>query len=236
MVLRYKNLIIIGTSHIARQSYKEVRHLILTEMPGIIALELDKQRLAALMSKERPRPNLALIKHIGLKGYLFTLIGSYIQKKLGSKVGVLPGEEMKEAIRLAQKLQLRLALIDQDILVTMKEFSKTFTWKERFRFIADVFKGIFFKKKQLKKYGLENLDLSKVPSQATINKLIQDLKYRYPNIYKSLIVDRNRVMAKNLTGLMKHFPDKKILAIVGAGHEEAILKLVKTKYIKTSTT
>jgi len=236
MALKFKNLTLIGSSHIAKESYKEVEHFIMTENPGIIALELDRQRLAAIMSKERPKPGFGLIKQIGLKGYLFTLIGSYIQRKLGSKVGVLPGEEMKTAVQLAKKLNLKIALIDQDIVITMRNFSKTLSWRERFNFLADAFNGIFFKKKQMKQYGLENLDLSKVPSQATITKIISSLKQRYPNIYKSLISDRNKVMAKNIARLMQQFPDEKILAVVGAGHEEAIIQLLKTKYIKTSTT
>ena len=45
MKLKYKNLIIIGTSHIAKQSLEEVQRTIEKEKPEIIALELDKKRL-----------------------------------------------------------------------------------------------------------------------------------------------------------------------------------------------
>ena len=34
-------------------------------------------------------------------------------------------------------------------------------------------------------------------------------------------------MARNLSTLMQKHPEKKILAIVGAGHEEEIIKIVK---------
>ena len=52
----------------------------------------------------------------------------------------------------------------------------------------------------------------------------------YPNLYRVLVEERNEVMARNLAALMKNHPDKKILAIVGAGHEEDVLEGVKALF------
>ena len=52
--MKYKNLVFLGTSHIAKQSLDEVKKYISNEKPDIIALELDRNRLQALMSK-KPR-------------------------------------------------------------------------------------------------------------------------------------------------------------------------------------
>ena len=43
--MNYNNLIIIGTSHIAKQSLKEVNDMFENENPDIIALELDRKRI-----------------------------------------------------------------------------------------------------------------------------------------------------------------------------------------------
>ncbi|MCK4589322.1 MAG: TraB/GumN family protein [Nanoarchaeota archaeon] len=216
------NIILIGTSHIAQQSIKEIEHTILEKKPDIIALELDPKRFQALLSNQKSRIQLADIKKIGFKGFLFALIGAYIQKKLGKMVGTAPGAEMLHAIKLAKKTKTPLALIDQDITITLQRFSQTLTWKERFRFIIDLFKGIFSRKKQFEKF-----DLTKVPPKTLIKKLIKELKQRYPNIYQVLVEERNKVMIRNLTYLLKENPDKTILTIIGAGHEDAVKKAFK---------
>jgi len=221
--MKYKNLLIIGTSHIAKQSIKEVQDIIAKQEPDIVALELDKKRLAALLSEQKGKVRVRDIKHVGFKGWLFSFIGAWVEKKLGDQVGVSPGSDMIAAFKAARKVKARVALIDQDIEVTLKHFSKELTWKEKWRFFVDIVKGLIFRKTEI------GFDLSKVPTQATISKLIKKVRKRYPNIYKVLITERNEVMAANLTNLLVRFPDEKIVAIVGAGHEKDILNLVKRK-------
>ena len=129
--MKYKNLAFLGTSHIAKQSLEEVKKSILEEKPDIIALELDNKRLPALMSKVPRKMDLRSIGHVGLKGFLFSLFGAWAERKLGKLVGVAPGSEMKQAIRIAKKGSIELALIDQDIEITLRRLSKAITWKEK---------------------------------------------------------------------------------------------------------
>jgi len=49
--MKYRDLTIIGTSHIAKQSLDEVERAINVEKPDIIALELDRRRLYSLFKK-----------------------------------------------------------------------------------------------------------------------------------------------------------------------------------------
>ncbi len=226
--MQYKNLIIIGTSHIAKESLIEVENTIKEQKPDIIALELDKKRYHGLLYNKKGPIKLSQIKEIGIKGFLFSLIGAFVEKKLGEYVGVAPGSEMITAIRLARKDKIGIALIDQDIDITLKRFSKTLTWKEKWNFVVDIVKGLIFRKKEV------DFDLTKVPSKKVIDILIKKVKNRYPNIYKVLIEERNQVMAAKLNQLITKNPDKKILAIVGAGHEEAIINLIKKPSITYS--
>jgi pheromone shutdown-related protein TraB len=228
----FKNLKIIGTSHISKESMVEVENAIIEFNPVIVAVELDKQRLESLMSNQQSKLDLRLIKVIGLKGFLFALIGRYVSNKLGKLVGVTPGSDMKHAVMVASKRKIKVSLIDQEIRITLKRISKYLTWRERFRFVADIFNGIFFRKKQMKKYGLENFDLNKVPADELVEKLISYVEIRYPSLYKVLIHERNIVMSKRLVVLMKKHPEDKILAVVGAGHKKGMLKLIKEYYDK----
>lgn len=223
------NLKIIGTSHIAAQSIAEIRKTIEEEKPDIIAVELDPPRTAALLHEEKSKLSLRELTSIGLRGYLFAKIGQYIQQKLGKMVGVSPGSEMKTALELAHKNNLKIALIDQPIKITLRNFSKTLTWKEKARFAGDFLSGMFFPKRQLQKLGMDKFDLRKVPEKDFITKIMKEMKQRYPSVYKTLVEDRNRYMVRKLVVLMKQNPDTKILAIVGAGHkpgmEELLLKI-----------
>ncbi len=231
-IMRYKNLVIVGTSHVSSQSVKKIERTIDKESPGIIAVELDKKRLHSLLNQDEKEGkfSFALLRSVGLKGFMFALLGSWLQKKIGKMVGVDPGSDMLVAVNIAKEKKIKLALIDQDIEITLRRFSKSLTWKERWRFVADIFKSIFSRKKQMKKYGLEKMDLTKVPPQSLINKMVKELKKRYPNIYKVLIEERNNIMTYNLIRLMHLYPEKTIVAVIGAGHERDMIKLVKSAF------
>lgn len=215
----YKNLIIIGTSHISIESVKEVESIIINKKPEIVAIELDRLRYRALTSEGR-RVGIKDIKDIGVKGYLFGMFGAWIEKQLGKIVNVKPGSEMIKAIESAKKVDAKVALIDQDIRITLKKISKELTWKEKFNFVKDIFVGIFSKNKV-------KIDLRKVPDKKLIKELVIKLKKDYPTLYKVLIEERNQIIAKNLNKLMS--TDKRIVAVIGAGHTDDVLDIIKNE-------
>jgi pheromone shutdown protein TraB len=128
----FKNITIIGTSHIAKESVDTVAKYIEEHKPQIIAVELDKDRMISLMTKEyeeikdgkkddekrvkkkkKESMNISLLFKVGPFGYLFYLMGHYAQKKLGSIVNLEPGADMKSALECARKNNINIALIDQ---------------------------------------------------------------------------------------------------------------------------
>ncbi|MEE9525268.1 MAG: TraB/GumN family protein [Candidatus Woesearchaeota archaeon] len=228
--MRHKNLTLIGTSHVAKESLKEVTDVIEKQHPDIIALELDQKRFYALTHNVKRKTRISDIKRVGVKGFLFNIIGAWIEEKVGKMVGVKPGSEMVTAIKLAKKYKIKLALIDQDIELTLRRISAELTRKERLRFVIDIFKGLLFKKSEMRKLGIKNLDLTKVPPKKLIKKLIGIMKKRYPGLYRVLVDERNKVMAHNLRQIMEKYPDKKIIAVIGAGHEQEILNLIKSSH------
>jgi len=220
--MHWKNITIIGTSHISPESLNTVESTIIGLNPAVVAIELDRKRLAALLGKVKTRRlRLSDIRRIGVKGWLFSVIGAWIEHKLGEKVGVKPGSDMLKAFAVAQQTHSRVALIDQDIEITLKRFSQSFSWKEKWRILVDIVKGFVFRKSEF------TFDLKKVPSHKIIEKMIKIVKRRYPNIYKVLIEERNVVMAKSLLKIQKDYPEQPIVAVVGAGHEKDIIALLK---------
>jgi pheromone shutdown-related protein TraB len=221
-MMMYKNLQIIGTSHIAISSIKEVRKVILEERPDFIALELDKDRLLALMSDKKRKVGLRDIRKLGFSGFLFAVFGQWVEEKLGKMVGTKPGGEMREAVKCAAKIKAKIALVDQKIDITIKNLMKTITFKEKIRFVWDIVKGVVFRKGDI-----ERFDLKKVPPEKLIEKMIISVQKRYPSVYKTLVEDRNIYMGKKLHRLMTKFPDSKIVVIIGAGHEEGLVEEIK---------
>jgi len=230
IILNDKNLSIIGTSHISSHSIEEIKNFVITENPDIIAVELDPQRLVSLLSDQKSKLKLSDIKYLGFSGFVFALIAGFAQKKLGNVVKLSPGADMKAGVLLAKERKLKLALIDQNIQVTLKKFSKAFTFKEKMKILWDVIEAVLFKKRAMKKMGIVNFDLTKVPEDELIEKMMIPIKTRYPNMYKVLISERNEIMATRLIKLSKKNVDKHILAIVGAGHKNEILRIFKKKY------
>jgi len=220
-MIKYKNLTIIGTSHISKQSVKEIKSFIETELPEIVAVELDKARLIQLMSENEEKASLRSSFRVGLAGFAFAMIGRYAQKKLGDVVGMKPGSDMKSAITLANKHKLKVALIDQNIAITLKKFSKAFGFKDIWQAVKDFILAIFQKKEDLIRF-----DIRKVPSEKVIEELIGELQSKYPSIYDVLVHQRNKFMAKKLLHIVQKEPDKKILAVVGAGHVKGISEIL----------
>jgi len=217
MIHKFDNIIIIGTSHIAKESVKTVKKTIEDESPDIVAVELDYGRLSSLKSNQKRPGNITLLKNLGLSGYLFYLFGSYVQKSLGKVIKINPGEDMLTAVNVAEKNKINVLLIDRDIQITLRRFSKYFRKRELFSVIGDIVKG-FFKKGELVK-----IDFSKVPEDKFIEMILEQAKDKYPSLYKILIDERDLYMAKNLFHIRRLNPDKKIVAVVGAGHIKGML-------------
>lgn len=214
----YKNLILIGTSHISPKSLKEVENIILDKKPDIVAVELDSGRAISLMRGER-RLRIRDIFDIGVKIFILTWVASWLQRKLGEKTGISPGSEMKKAIDCAYQVNAKTAFIDQDIRITLRKFFKEVPLKEKLKIVFDSFVDFFIPSKRIK------INISEVPPKQLIARLLKEIKGKYPNFYKVLVYDRNKIMAKRLYNLMSNY--NLVVGVVGAGHEEEIVQLIK---------
>ncbi len=224
-MLHFKNLYIVGTSHISPYSIREVSIVIEKVKPNIVALELDKKRFYSLLYKKQKmfsKFSIKKLKQLGLKGFLFNIIGAYFENKLGKAIGVMPGSEMKQAIKSAKKINAKIYLIDQDIDITLKKISRNITWKEKLSLLFDLLTTIF----SLKTKQSLGFDIRKVPPKKLIKELTSQLKLKYPSLHKILIEERNEILAKALYKL-SHNKNNKVVAFIGAGHEDDAMSLVK---------
>ena len=217
---------VLGTSHISQESVDQIKNTIKEFKPDIVAVELDPQRYQAIMSKRRRKMNLRNALKLGLFGFLFYIIGSISQKVLGKKTGQQPGIDMKTGIVEAKKSGAKVALIDRDISVTLYRLSKRVPLKEKSKLVFYLLFGGFSKNKI-------NLDLTKVPKDKLVHKLISELSHKFPGFYRVLVAERDTYMQNQVQLISHKFPDSKILIIIGAGHKEKMKKFV-SKLINTN--
>lgn len=218
------SLKIIGTSHIAKESIGKIKTAILSEQPKIVAVELDAGRLPYLFGRKR-KPKISDIKHIGLIGFIFNLIGGVIQRKLGEKVGLAPGADIRVAIRTARKVNAKIYLIDRPIAKSLQRLSETMTFWEKLSFVGYLFGGFLLPASK----ELKRLDLTRVPEDRLIATLTSELNKKFPNIYNVLVRERDKYMAGKIKNLLENYPKEKIIVVVGAGHVRGIKKYLKAR-------
>ncbi len=211
-----KEVILLGTAHISEQSVQDVRAAIESEKPDVVGVELDFARLQQLKLGNKWREtNIGKIISGGQTYlFLFTLLLANFQRSLGQKMGIKPGAEMAEAVKIAEEKGLAVMLLDRDINITLKRAMHSMKMLEKIRLLYTIISGFFSNgKTELTSETIESLK-----EKDTLNRLMQELAREMPSIKNVLVDERDSYIAKSIEGS----PGKRILAVVGAGHLEGI--------------
>lgn len=211
-------LTLIGTSHIAKESEQRIQKYILSEKPDIVAVELDPSRLHSIFQPPR-KIRITEIPKIGFMGWAFAVIGSWLQRKFGESVDMVPGADMRIAIITAKHIGAKIALVDRPIQLTLRRLSTEMTLWTKLKFFFYLFSGVFRSEK------LE-FDLEKVPEEKVIHQLTAELRHKFPALYKVLVTERDEFIAHQLKLLKMQNPDSNIMAVLGAGHLSGVKALL----------
>ncbi len=209
-----REFILVGTAHISRESVDLVREVIEKERPDCICIELDPARFEAL-SEERRWESLDLrevIRKKQLSTLLVNLMLASYQKRLGGKLGVLPGSEMLEAVRAAQEHDIAIALCDRDIRATLRRAWHSISLWRKLVLISSVVASAF------ERPEISEEDLRKLRQQDVLSELMQELGQAMPNLKRVLIDERDDYLAQK----MRDASGDRVVAVVGAGHIEGM--------------
>ncbi|HHD57160.1 MAG TPA: TraB/GumN family protein [Desulfobulbaceae bacterium] len=214
-----KTILLVGTAHISRQSADLVEQVIREEKPDTVCIELDEKRFAALSNRKRWE-NLDL-KEIIRKKQLSTLLVNLIlasyQKKLGGKLGVMPGTELLRAARIAEENGIPVELCDREVRVTLRRaWHATSLWKKGF-LVASLFASLFDTTE------LDEEKLAELRSKDVLSELMDELGNSLPDTKKALIDERDIFMAEKI----KAAKGRRIVAVVGAGHMEGMQRVIR---------
>lgn len=200
---------IYGTSHVSKDSLDVIDHAFRSD-PDIIALELDPPRLEALMFDGQGRK----------EGSVFIRLLERFQNYIGGKTGLMPGEEMLYAYNRGIQENLDIALVDQDVRITVQKLGEV-RRKEKVKAAFSVLAGLVIP------VGGKGFDIESIPEQDKISKLVEELEGSFPGIYRVLMEERNLHMARSISELKVENPGSDIAVFMGAAHREPVTELLR---------
>jgi len=205
-----REIILIGTAHVSRESAELVEKVIEEERPDTVCVELCQSRYDAIMQKTdwEEMDILKIIRQKRTSLLLSQLIMASFQKKLAERFKINPGEEMIRAVRKTDEIGARVVLADRDIRITLKRTWRTMRFFRKLRFIYELIVSIFIDEE------ISEEDIEKLKERDALELALQTFGKELPEIKTTLIDERDRYLARRIDDA----PGKKIVAVLGAGH------------------
>jgi len=211
-----KQVILVGTAHVSRESAQQVRQVIQEEQPDTVCVELCQSRYQSIRQKERWQETdiIKIIKEKKSFLLLSNLLLASFQKRIAKKLDIKPGQEMITAIETAEEVDAEIHLADRDIRTTLSR-----TWRAM---------GLWSKIKLLFQLILslgeieeiKEEDIEKMKNQDVLETLLAEVGKSLPVLKNILIDERDLYLAEKI----RTAPGEKIVAVVGAGHVPGIKK------------
>jgi pheromone shutdown-related protein TraB len=212
-----REIILIGTAHISRDSIAEVEQAIREGKPGMVCVELDAGRYASIIQQENwEKLDVVKVFKEG-KGFLLmvNLVLSGFQRRMGQELGVKPGEEMKIAIETARDLGIPHALCDREIQTTLRRaWTRCGLWS-KCKLLASLLSSAFVTEKY------SETEIESLKSRSELDGMMAELAEYLPRVKETLIDERDRYLAAKIWESGVQTGGKQI-AVVGAGHLQGV--------------
>lgn len=223
-----ENIVLVGTAHISKESVIEVKEVIDEYEPNIVAVELCKRRFDVLTNKSdwEKLKFTELLKDNKLYFFLAQAFLASLQRRLGEKEGIQPGQEMLESINIAKKKGIRIEMIDRDISITMKRAWRKMKFIEKFKIIQALMIMPFEES--------EEIDIKEIMKEDVMTTMIEEVRKFAPSVAEVLIDERDIYLAKKIVEISQN---GKVVAVIGAGHlkgvKKWIMKIMRGKKVLT---
>ncbi len=215
-----KEIILLGTAHVSRESAELVTSVINEEKPDTVSVELCRARYQSIRQKDKWR-DMDIVKVIKEKKaflLLANLLLAAFQKKIAGKMDIKPGEEMIRAMDAADETGAEIHLADREIQVTLSR-----AWR-----IMGLWGKLKLMFQLLLSMGdtdeISEEDIENLKQEDVLSTLLADVEKSHPVLQKILIDERDRY----LTEKIRTAPGNKIVAVVGAGHVPGIKRYWET--------
>lgn len=211
---------IVGTAHVSQRSVDEVRRVIDAVQPDTVCVELDEARLAALRGDPawkhvdvfaviREKKTLMLVVSLALASF---------QRRMGERLGVKPGAELLAAVDAASAIGAEIRLVDRHIQATIKRTWANLGFFDKSRLAALLVAAA------LSKNELTEAQIEQIKDRDNISEAMKELARQMPRVQVPLIDERDRY----LISAIEDAPGQRVVAVVGAGHVEGMLRYLGT--------
>ncbi len=211
-----REFILIGTAHVSRESVDEVSRIITEEHPGRVCVEIDASRFRA-MSEGQNWSSLDIYQVLKRQqGFLMlaNLVLSSFQKRLGADLGVKPGEEMLAAVETAKSLDIPFSFCDREIQVTLRRaWAKSGFWGKNKMLAALLSSAVTTEK-------LAPEQIEELKKKSALEGMMEELAEYLPSVKRVLIDERDQYLATKIF----ETTEEKVVAVVGAGHLQGIIR------------
>jgi pheromone shutdown-related protein TraB len=214
--LEGREIILVGTAHISRESVELVGQTIDLEKPDTVCVELCKPRYDAIRQKSKWQDTdiLKVIREKRTGALLSQLIMASMQKKIARKFHMTPGEEMLRAIDRAEANGAEVILADREIRITLLRAWRLMGFCNKMKFIPDLILS-FFSDEEITEEEIE-----KLKQQDVLEFTLKTIGEKLPMLKTILIDERDLYLAHTIS----HAPGARIVAVVGAGHVPGITR------------
>ncbi len=209
-----REFLLVGTAHISRESVDLVRAVIEAERPDAVCIELDAQRFQALSQKRRfdSLDLKQVIRSRQLAPLIANLLLASYQKRLGGALGVMPGTELMEAARTAERLGIPMSLCDRDVRVTLRRAWAAMSFWKKTRLLSEFLASAFDQPE------LDEAELRRLREGDVLSEMMAELGEAMPQLKRGLIDERDTYLSQRI----RETEGQRIVAVVGAGHVEGM--------------
>lgn len=209
-----KEILLIATAHVSKDSAEEVKRVIEEEKPDSICIELDEGRYNSLKEKDKWR-NTDLIQVIKDKkvGYMFAniLLSNY-QRKIAEQFNISAGQEMIQGIKSSEDTGAHLVLADRNIQTTFTRVWRGVSFWGKMKLLTSIIYSLIDDEE------ITEEDLEQMKGEDMLTSAMTEMGKAFPGLKTYLVDERDQYLANKI----KNAPGKKIVAVLGAAHVSGV--------------
>lgn len=220
-----KEIVLIGTAHVSKQSAEQVKAVIEAEQPDSVCVELDEQRYESIQNKNKweNMDIFSVIKEKKATLLLMNLAISSFQNRIAKQFGIQAGQEMIQGIESAKDVDAELVLADRNIQVTFSRIWRGIGIKGKATLLSSIVYSIFSKE------TITEEEMEQMKEQDMLDSMLKELTENFPRLKKPLIDERDQYLAQKI----KKAPGEKVVAVLGAAHVPGITKQIDQEHSLT---
>lgn len=216
LTLDSREIILIGTAHISRESADLVDRVITEEKPDVVCVELCKARFEAIQQKDKWQEMdiVKVIRENRTALLLSQLLMMSLQKKIAERFNINPGEDMLRAISRAEESGAEVVLADREIRVTLLRTWRMMGLWSKMKFLSDMILSLFIGE------NITEENIEELKQHDVLDLALKSIGEKLPELKTTLIDERDQFLACSI----RNSQGRKIVAVVGAGHIPGIIE------------